>query len=82
MLQIASQHFPELNAINFFSVTVKDTGLSDSRREINLVIFHLHYILIHVNILPYYVLNREYLKMSALGTKLMTVSIQAAAIQR
>ena len=57
MLQIASQHFPELNALNLFSVTVKDTGLPDSQREINLVIFHLNYILIHVNILPYSVLN-------------------------
>ena len=75
MLQIASQNFPELNAHNFFSVTVKDTGLPDSQREINLVIFHLNYILIHVNILPYSVLNWEYLKMSALGTTLMTVSI-------
>ena len=57
MLQIASQNFPELNALNFFSVTVKDTGLPDSQREINLVIFHLNYILIHLNILPYSVLN-------------------------
>ena len=56
MLQIASQNFPELNA-NFFSVTVKDMGLPDSQREINLVIFHLNYILIHLNILPYSVLN-------------------------
>ena len=53
MLQIASQHFPELNALNFFSVTVKDMGLLDLQREINLVIFYLNYILIHVNILPY-----------------------------
>ena len=75
MLQITSQYFPELNALNFFSVTVKDTGLPDSQREINLVIFHLNYILIHVNILPYSLLNWEYLKMSALGTTLMTVSI-------
>ena len=75
MLQIASQHFPELNALNFFSVTVKDMGLPDSQREINLVIFHLNYILIHLNILPYSVLNWEYLKMSALGTTLMTVSL-------
>ena len=74
-LQIACQNFPELNAHNFFSVTVKDTGLPDSQREINLVIFHLNYILIHLNILPYSVLNWEYLKMSALGTTLMTVSI-------
>ena len=73
MLQIASQHFPELNALNFFSVTIKDTGLPDSQREINLAIFHLHYILIHVNILTYSVLNWEYLKMSALCTTLMTV---------
>ena len=63
MLQIASQNFPELNALNFFSVTVKDMGLPDSQREINLVIFHLNYILIHLNILPYSVLNWEYLKM-------------------
>ena len=75
MLQIAFQPFPELIALNFFSVTVKDMGLLDSQREINLVIFHLNYILIHVNILPYSVLNWEYLKMSALGTTLMTVSI-------
>ena len=73
MLQKASQHFPELNALNFFSVTVKHTGLPDSQREIHLAIFHLHYILIHVNILTYSVLNWEYLKMSALGTTLMTV---------
>ena len=53
MLQIASQNFPELNALNFFSVTVKDMGLLGSQREIDLVIFHLNYILIHVNILPY-----------------------------
>ena len=39
MLKIASEHFPELNALNFFSVTVKGTGLPDSQREINLVIF-------------------------------------------
>ena len=26
MLQIASQSFPELNALNFFFVTVKDTS--------------------------------------------------------
>ena len=26
MLQIASQNFPELNALNFFFVTVKDTS--------------------------------------------------------
>ena len=58
MLQIASRHFPELNALNFFfSVTVKDMGLLDLQREINLVIFHLNYIHIHVNILPYSVLN-------------------------
>ena len=76
MLQIASQNFPELNALNFFSVTVKDTGLPDSQREINLVIFHLNYILIHLNILPYSVLNWEYLKLSALGTALMTVLIK------
>ena len=57
MLQIASQHFPELNALNFFPVTVKDMGLLDLQREINLVIFHLNYIHIHVNILPYSVLN-------------------------
>ena len=57
MLQIASQNFPELNALNFFSVTVKDTGLLDSQRKINLIIFHLNYILIHVNIFPYSVLN-------------------------
>ena len=50
MLQIASQHFPELNAPKFFSVTVKDMGLPDSQRQINLVIFNLNYILIHVNI--------------------------------
>ena len=75
MLQIASQHFPELNALNFFSVTVKDMGLLDSQREINLVIFHRNYILIHVNILPYSELNWEYLKVSALGTTLMTLSI-------
>ena len=75
MLQIPSQHFPELNALNFFSVTVKETRLPDSQREINLVIFHLNNILIHVNILPYSVLNWEYLKMSALGTTWMTVSI-------
>ena len=53
MLQIASQHLPELNALNFFSVTVKDTELPDSQREIILVIFHLNYFLIHVNISPY-----------------------------
>ena len=75
MLQIASQHFPKLNAPNLFSVTVKDTGPPDSQREINLVIFHVHYIHIHVNILPYSLLNWEYLKMSALGTTLMTVSL-------
>ena len=75
MLQIVSQHFPELNALNFFFVTVKETGLLDSQREINLVIFHLNYILIHVNILPHSVLNWEYLEMSALGTTLMTVSL-------
>ena len=75
MLPVASQHFPELNAVNFFSVTVKDTGLPDSQREINLVIFHLNYILIHVNILPYSVLNQEYQKLLALGTTLMTVSL-------
>ena len=75
MLQIASQHFPELNALKFFSVTVKDMGLLDSQREINLVIFHRNYILIHVNILPYSELNWEYLKVSALGTTLMTLSI-------
>ena len=75
MLQIASQHFPEFNAFNFFSVTVKDMRLLDSQREINLVIFHLNGILIHVNILPYSVLNWEYLKVSALVTTLMTVSI-------
>ena len=57
MLQIASQNFPELNALNFFSVTVKDTGLLDSQRRINLIIFHLNYILIHLNIFPYCVLN-------------------------
>ena len=57
MLQIASQNFPELNALTFFSVTVKDMGLPDSQREINLVIFHPNYILIHLNILPYSVLN-------------------------
>ena len=57
MLQIASQHSPELNALNFFSVTVKDTGLPDSQREINLVNFHLNYILIHPNILSYSALN-------------------------
>ena len=57
MLQIASQNFPKLNALNFFSVTVKDKGLPDSQREINLVIFHLNYLLIHLNILPYSVLN-------------------------
>ena len=57
MLQIVSQNFPELNALNFFSVTVKDMGLSDSQREINLLIFHLNYILIHLNILLYSVLN-------------------------
>ena len=74
-LQIACQNFPELNAHNFFSVTVKDTGLLDSQREINLVIFHLNYMLIHLNILPYSILNWEYLKMSALGTTLMTVTI-------
>ena len=56
MLQIASQYFPELNALNFFSVTVKDTGPLNSQREINLIIFHLNYILIHVNVLPCYVL--------------------------
>ena len=50
-------------------------GLLDLQREINLVIFHLNYILIHVNILPYSVLNWEYLKISELGTTLMTVSI-------
>ena len=50
MLEIASQNFPELNALNFFSVTVKDMGLLDSQREINLVIFHLNHILIHLNI--------------------------------
>ena len=75
MLQIASQHFPELNALNIFSVTVKDMGLMDSQREINLVIFDLNYILIHVNIPPYSVLNWEYLQMLALGTTLMTVSL-------
>ena len=75
MLQIASHNFPELNAHNFFSVTVKDMGLPVSQREMNLVIFHLNYILILLNILPYSVLNWEYLKMSALGTTLMTVSI-------
>ena len=74
--RISSQHFPELNALNFlFFCTVKDMGHLDLQREINLVIFHLNYILIHVNILPYSVLNWEYLKMSALGTTLMTVSI-------
>ena len=57
MLQIASQNFPELNALNFFSVTVKDTGLLDSQRRINLIIFHLNYILIYLNIFPYCVLN-------------------------
>ena len=56
-LQIAYQNFPELNALNFFSVTVKDTRLPDSERKINLVIFHLNYILIHLNILPYSVLH-------------------------
>ena len=75
MLQIASQNFPELTALNFFSVTVKDTGLPNSLRQINLLIFHLNYILIHLNILPYSVLNSEYLKMSALDTTLMTVSM-------
>ena len=45
----------------------------DTQREINLLIFHLNYILIHVNILPYSVLNWEYLKMSALGITLATV---------
>ena len=67
MLQIASQNVPELNAVNFFSVTVKDTGFPDSQSEINLVIFHLNYILIHLDIFPYSVLNWEYLKMSVLG---------------
>ena len=57
MLQIASQNFPDINALNFFSVTIKDTGLPGSQREINLVIFHLNYILIHLNILPYSGLN-------------------------
>ena len=75
LLQIASQNFPELNALNFLFVKVKDMGLPDSQKEINLVIYHLNYILIHLNILPYSVLNWEYLKMSALGTTLMTVSI-------
>ena len=75
MLQIVSQHFPELNALNFFFVTVKETGLLNSQREINLVIFHLNYILIHVNISQHSVLNCEYLEMSALGTTLMTVSL-------
>ena len=79
MLQIASQNFPELNALNFFSVTVKDTALPDSQREINLVIFHRNYILIHLNILPYSVWNWEYLKMSTLGTTLMTVSLYVTA---
>ena len=50
MLQIASQNFPELTALKFFSVTVKDTGLPNSLRQINLLIFHLNYILIHLNI--------------------------------
>ena len=75
MLQIASQNFPDINALNFFSVTIKDTGLPGSQREINLVIFHLNYILIHLNILPYSGLNWEYLKMSSLSTTLVTVSI-------
>ena len=44
MLQITSQNFP---GFPFFSVTVKDMRLPDSQREINLVIFHLNYILIH-----------------------------------
>ena len=57
MLQIASQNFPESNVLNFFSVTVKDTGLPESQNEINIVIFHLNYILIHLNILSYSVLN-------------------------
>ena len=63
MLQMVFQNFPELNALNFFSVIVKDTGLSESKREINLFIFHLNYILIYLNSLPYTVLNSEYLKM-------------------
>ena len=55
LLQIASQNFPKLNTLNFLSV--KDMGLPDSEREINLVIFYLNYILIHLNILPYSALN-------------------------
>ena len=50
LLQIASQNFPKLSALNFLSVKGKDMGLPDSQREINLVIFHLNYILIHLNI--------------------------------
>ena len=50
--------------------------LLDLQREINLVIFHLNYILIHVNILPYTVLNWEYLKISELGTTYDCVHIQ------
>ena len=57
MIQVAYQNFPELNALNFFSITVKDRRLPDSQKEINLVIFHLNYILIYLNILPYYVLD-------------------------
>ena len=49
MLQIASQHFRELNALNFFSVTVKDRT---SQREISLVIFYLNYNVIHADIPP------------------------------
>ena len=75
VIQIASQNFPESNVLNFFSGTVKDTGLLESQNEINIVIFHLNYILIHLNILSYSVLNWKYLKMSALSTTLMTVSM-------
>ena len=54
------KNFPELNALNIFSVKVKDRGLPDSQREINLVIFFLNYILIHLNIFPYSVLKIQY----------------------
>ena len=73
MLQITSQSFPELNALNFFLLQLK--GRDFWIHKLKLVIFHLNYILIHLNILPYSLLNWEYLKISALGTTLMTVSI-------
>ena len=67
-------------------------GLLDLQREINLVIFYLNYILIHVNILPYsvytklrvsknvnirYSINDCVPVFGPIGTKLLPISITA-----